>query len=481
MDETPKERSARIRRSLIHLPVALFANKNGRNSLFVRLLRSKGLLGAVALAGAAGVAVLTTSYQAKKADEAKPGEETPDFNAEDLPEEKPDPSTKSSVEQAVAKVEKSSEAAEGIPTITKEPPPQRPLEKPIEKPLQDEGWMAKIKKFFSSEDREEPKPGLSAGRVFSSKLAAKKLSEDYRSKFVFDGFSSAKSLSKFGAYTDAEANMIIRLKDNGVNTSANAGVMSKDIEERIRFYSKKHGLSEEVALKMAQMESGGNPNAISATGAIGVYQFTGRTATEMGVTDRFDPDQNIEAGVLLAKKSVKKLNESDLPVTAINIYLMHQLGVSGARELIKAAARNERIDKLSKTTRNAIKHNFGGKSIKTAKEYIQNTEEALDVRSSADRFASSRPSDTAPPVQLASSVGPATTSVAVRETPSKTQAQPVPIVIAKIDEPPESTPKDAPQGGAPFFSGSSPKPNDQVTKMPQSLARTKHGIIVATS
>jgi soluble lytic murein transglycosylase-like protein len=36
-------------------------------------------------------------------------------------------------------------------------------------------------------------------------------------------------------------------------------------------------------LKIAAIESGGNPNAISATGAIGVFQFTGQTGTGVGI------------------------------------------------------------------------------------------------------------------------------------------------------------------------------------------------------
>lgn len=475
MKETPKEKSARIRRSLIHLPVALFANKNGRSSLLVRLLKSKGFLAGAAIGAAVGLATLVVSYKEKKEDEAKPGEDTPDFNQEDLAKE----SSVSEVPPPKIPEVPSVPSPKAPPAVK---PPDTSLEKPIEKPIDEKSWLDRMKDFFSKpEEKEEAKPGLTEGVVFQSKLAPKSLPDGYRSKFEFSGFNSAKGLSKYGAYTQDEANTIVALKTKGVNTSANAGVMSKDIEQRIRFYSKKHGVSEEVGLKMAQMESGGNPNAISATGAIGVFQFTGRTAGEMGITNRFDPDQNIEAGILMAKKSVKKLTESDLPVTAINIYLMHQLGVRGARELIQAAAKDKKISALSQTTQRAIQHNFGGKSIKTAKEYIANTEEALTARSSSERFASNSSPETAPPVVGSPSAAVQVASVIPQAAPAeKVRAVPVPEHIAVAQDTAPSVRQENAQNPTGIRVAAVQTP-EQVKSVPQSVVRTKQGLLIDVS
>jgi hypothetical protein len=52
-----------------------------------------------------------------------------------------------------------------------------------------------------------------------------------------------------------------------------------------------------VVRGVINQESGGNPRAVSPTGAKGVMQLTSGTAQAMGVTDSFDAKQNIEGGV----------------------------------------------------------------------------------------------------------------------------------------------------------------------------------------
>jgi hypothetical protein len=47
---------------------------------------------------------------------------------------------------------------------------------------------------------------------------------------------------------------------------------------------------------LGQVESSFNPNAISSAGALGVMQLMPRTGASVGVTDFFDPQQNIYGG-----------------------------------------------------------------------------------------------------------------------------------------------------------------------------------------
>jgi hypothetical protein len=56
-------------------------------------------------------------------------------------------------------------------------------------------------------------------------------------------------------------------------------------------------------------ESGGNPQAESHVGARGLMQLMPGTATELGVTDSWDPRQNITGGVTYLRKQFDQLGE----------------------------------------------------------------------------------------------------------------------------------------------------------------------------
>lgn len=103
-----------------------------------------------------------------------------------------------------------------------------------------------------------------------------------RRKQDFTGIAGGAQLSEFGSYTDEEAERVRSLKTAKANTSANLkGGMPPGVQKKIVEQAKEHGLDPTMMLKIAAMESGGNAQAISSTGAIGVYQFTGQTATSV--------------------------------------------------------------------------------------------------------------------------------------------------------------------------------------------------------
>ncbi|MBV9849620.1 MAG: lytic transglycosylase domain-containing protein [Armatimonadetes bacterium] len=71
---------------------------------------------------------------------------------------------------------------------------------------------------------------------------------------------------------------------------------SGDYDGLIQTYAAKHGLDPSLVRAVIHTESGGNPRAVSRAGAMGLMQLMPANVKEAGVTDPFDPEQNIAAG-----------------------------------------------------------------------------------------------------------------------------------------------------------------------------------------
>ncbi len=68
------------------------------------------------------------------------------------------------------------------------------------------------------------------------------------------------------------------------------------IDTLIEKYARQNGLEPNIVRALIQQESSGNPRAVSVRGAQGLMQLMPATARAYGVTDAFDPEQNISAG-----------------------------------------------------------------------------------------------------------------------------------------------------------------------------------------
>jgi hypothetical protein len=70
----------------------------------------------------------------------------------------------------------------------------------------------------------------------------------------------------------------------------------QEIDEIIQGAADQYGIEPSLIKAVISVESSGNPLAISPAGAQGLMQLMPKTAEELGVTDPFDPVQNIRAG-----------------------------------------------------------------------------------------------------------------------------------------------------------------------------------------
>jgi len=78
-----------------------------------------------------------------------------------------------------------------------------------------------------------------------------------------------------------------------------------DYDSTIRAASRIFGVSADLIRAVIIQESGGDPRAVSHKGAKGLMQLTDPTARELGVTDPFDPVQNIFGGTRFLSRMIK--------------------------------------------------------------------------------------------------------------------------------------------------------------------------------
>ena len=100
---------------------------------------------------------------------------------------------------------------------------------------------------------------------------------------------------------------------------ARPGGVLKIYESTIRAASQVYGVSADLIRAVIMQESGGNPRALSHKGAKGLMQLTDPTARELGVTDPFDPVQNIFGGARFLAKMLKTFKGNlDLALASYN-------------------------------------------------------------------------------------------------------------------------------------------------------------------
>ena len=71
---------------------------------------------------------------------------------------------------------------------------------------------------------------------------------------------------------------------------------SERFDDFIREASQKYGVERDLIRAVIKAESNYNPNAKSEAGAVGLMQLLPSTANDMGVTDIYDPRENIHGG-----------------------------------------------------------------------------------------------------------------------------------------------------------------------------------------
>lgn len=104
----------------------------------------------------------------------------------------------------------------------------------------------------------------------------------------------------------------------GNKITSNLDGSTAQIDALIEKYANEAGLDPNFVKAVVKAESGFNPNATSSCGAQGLMQLMPATARSLGVSNAYDPEQNIKGGVKYLKQMYDKYQSYDLALAAYN-------------------------------------------------------------------------------------------------------------------------------------------------------------------
>jgi soluble lytic murein transglycosylase-like protein len=149
-------------------------------------------------------------------------------------------------------------------------------------------------------------------------------------------------LSKLGYASTERVTNLYKDIDTSIKTS------NTTIEEAVSNASRKYGIDVDLIMAVIKQESSFNPNSTSHAGAQGLMQLMPGTARDLGVTNSYDIEQNVDGGTRYLKSMLEMHgNSKQLALAAYN---------AGPGTLRKRGVDTiEEISKLPSETRDYVK------------------------------------------------------------------------------------------------------------------------------
>jgi len=120
-------------------------------------------------------------------------------------------------------------------------------------------------------------------------------------------------------------------------------------------------------VRIAELESGVNPNARNPSGASGLYQIM----PFHKVSNVFDPLTNIRWTMNFTKQNHDHLRRNGIPVNCFTTYLCHQQGAGGAVLLWNAAKEGKRISEMTSRMQINVRNNVGANDFTTVEQFLR--------------------------------------------------------------------------------------------------------------
>ncbi len=146
----------------------------------------------------------------------------------------------------------------------------------------------KTPKIIIEEETSEPKDTKEAQIVYKDPLSGKEV-----------------------IYQDVAKSQTVNNNTKSPQTKKTTTVDSMKVtkyDEYFKEAARKYQVSESLLKAIAKAESDFNPNDVSSAGAMGVMQLMPATAKELGVSNPFDPRQNILGGAKCIAQKLKEFN-----------------------------------------------------------------------------------------------------------------------------------------------------------------------------
>lgn len=174
--------------------------------------------------------------------------------------------------------------------------------------------------------------------------------EDVNSAAISKRSSDGLLWLQLGSMYSPDASSVSSSNSNVVSLSSliNTGVVDSgasvptDFESLIASASAKYGVPESLIKAVIDTESGFNPNVVSSAGAKGLMQLMDGTAAGLGVSNAYDPAQNIDGGTKYLSLQLQRFGgEVKMALAAYNAGpgRVSSLGVSNDAELMSVLNR----------------------------------------------------------------------------------------------------------------------------------------------
>lgn len=116
------------------------------------------------------------------------------------------------------------------------------------------------------------------------------------------------------AARSAAAEVHTLLEDSGYLGVSRSRFTPEQVDAAIDQAATRHNLDPNLVRAVIKVESNFNPNAVSRKGAMGLMQLMPSTARQLRVSNPFDPEQNVDAGVRHLKALLQEYR-GNVPLT----------------------------------------------------------------------------------------------------------------------------------------------------------------------